>query len=444
MKRLSRRLAFTWLLLLCAAMPAGADGQRDRIAAVVARVKPAVVQIITVRPPADPDTPDDTEGAKTAVKAGPVTAIGSGFIIDPKGFIATNKHVVENAVSVSVATADGVRHRARVVGVTYHADIALVQIDPWRGIPVVTFGDSDKAVVGEQVIAIGSPFGFEGSVTTGVVSAVNRDIMESPFDDYIQTDAAINHGNSGGPLFNLAGEVIGMNSILFAPGTVSGSIGLGFAIPSNDLNFVLGRLKAAGHVNAGMLPIRTQPVSWMLARAIGSESLHGALVAGIDDSGDRMLKGLIRPGDVIVSFNGFTVLDPRDLARKAAVALVGSDAELEILRGDQRITVNVTVQPYPEEDPPDTSMAVARELGLRLERVAGQGVTVADVDLSGTASDSGIQKGDVILQVQQEAVTDPSQALRLIQVQTALKRPFASVLVLRDGKPTWIPVAVPE
>jgi serine protease Do len=294
------------------------------------------------------------------------------------------------------------------------------------------------------VIAIGSPFGFEGSVTTGVVSATNRDIMESPFDDYIQTDAAINHGNSGGPLFNMAGEVIGMNSILFAPGTMSGSIGLGFSIPSNDLSFVLGRMKESGHTNAGMLPIRTQPVSWMLAKANGIPNLRGALVAGIEGDGDRMMNGQIKPGDVVVSFNGLAVWDPRDLARKAALAAIGSEAELEVLRGDQRLFVHVNIQPYPEEDPPDTSMAVPREIGLSLVVVENQGVTVADVDMAGTASDSGIQKGDVILQIQQEVVTDPSQALRLLQVQTALKREFASVLVLRDGKSTWIPVAVPE
>ena len=173
-----------------------------------------------------------------------MTALGSGFVIDPAGFIATNKHVIDRATSIFVMTAEGVRYQAKVVGMPDKADMALLHVDAGQPLPAVPFGDSDKMRVGDTVIAIGSPFGFDNSVTAGIVSAVNRDIMESPFDDYFQTDAAINHGNSGGPLFNLAGEVIGMNSVIFAPGT--GSVGLGFAVPSNDLHFVFDRLMKTG------------------------------------------------------------------------------------------------------------------------------------------------------------------------------------------------------
>ena len=425
---------------------AGIQGQEapDPVAAVVARVKPSVVQIITVRPPAPPDTATD-ESAKAALDTRPITGVGSGFLIDSSGYIATNKHVVEGAVSIFVATPDGVRYKARVIGITYNADIALLKIDAPRGTQAAVFGDSDKLHIGDKVIAIGSPFGFDNSVTTGVVSALNRDIMESPFDDYIQTDAAINHGNSGGPLFNLAGEVVGMNSILFAPGTVSGSIGLGFAIPANDLKFVLGRFKeTGGKVNAGMLPIRTQQVTWMLARAIGLPGLSGALVAGLEDGGDLMMNGQIKPGDVILTFNGLTVADPRDLARKAGVTPIGSDAALGLARMDQRMVVHVKVQGYPEETPPDPGRFKAQSVGLTLAAVPDQGVTVTGLDPLGTAADSGIQEGDIILQVQDHAVSEPTQALRLIEVQSALKRTFAAVLVQRDGKPTWIAVRVPE
>jgi serine protease Do len=435
------RLAF--VLLCLGAVSVQAQEGQDPVAMVVAHVKPAVVQIITVRPPAAPDTSSD-ESAKTASDDRPITGVGSGFLIDPAGYIATNKHVIDGAVSLFVATSDGVRHKARVIGLTYGADIALLKIDG-SGLPAVTFGDSDKLHIGERVIAIGSPFGFENSVSTGVVSALNRDIMESPFDDYIQTDAAINHGNSGGPLFNLAGEVVGMNSILFAPGTVSGSIGLGFAIPANDLKFVLGRFEATGgRVDAGMLPIRTQQVSWMLAQAIGLPGLSGALVAGLEDGGDQMMNGQIKPGDVILTFNGQPVLDPRDLARKAAVEPIGSDAVLGLARMDARMLVHVKVQGYPEETPPDPGRFKAEAVGLSLSAVPDQGVTVTGLDPMGTAADSGLQVGDVILQVQEHAVSDPTQALRLIEVQSSLKRTFAAVLVQRDGKPTWIPVRVPE
>ena len=437
-----RCVALVLVALLAGARPSYADMQSDPIAAMVARVKPAVVQIISVRPPPDPASPASADAPKTVSEARPTTGIGSGFIIDPKGFVATNKHVVENAVSVFVVTNDSVRHRARVVGVTHNADIALLKIDSAGGMPSVPYGNSDKLAVGEKVVAIGSPFGFEGTVTTGIVSAINRDIMESPFDDYIQTDAAINHGNSGGPLFNLAGEVVGMNSVLFAPG--AGSVGVGFAIPSNDLNVVLTWLKNTGHVKAGMLPIRTQPVTWMLAQAMATEDLKGAIVAGMDEAGERMMDWRIKPGDIVHTINGLVVWDPRDLARKAAVLPVGSDAELGLQRGDERLTVHVKIQAYPEAPVPETSMAKARIIGLDLAAIPKQGVTVTDVDLKGTAADSGIQKGDVILQVQQASVTDPSQALHLMELQTAAKRPYAALLVLREGKTTWMPVGVPE
>ncbi len=337
-------------------------------------------------------------------------------MIDQDGYIATNKHVVEHAIAVFAVTNDSVRHPARVIGTTFSADIALIKVDGWKDMPFVSLGDSDKLAVGERVVAIGSPFGFVGSASTGIVSAVNRDIMESPFDDYIQTDAAINHGNSGGPLFNAEGEVVGMTSVIIAPGT--GSVGLGFAIPSNDLRFVITRMKANnGKVGAGMLPLRTQPVTWMLAQAIGITDLSGALVAGLDDNGDRMLGGHIKPGDLIVAFNGQQVWDPRDLARKAAAASVGSDAELDLQRGSQRMKVHVKIQAYPEDPAPASVMHKPGKLGLTMVSVPNQGVTVTDIDMMGAAADSGIQKGDVILQVQQNPVSDPDQAMRLIEQQ---------------------------
>ncbi len=435
------------LALLCyLAVPCGhalAQTASDPTAALVARVKPSVVQIITARPPTD-DPQAKADAPANAVAQRPTTAIGSGFLIDPSGYVATNKHVVEDAVSVFVATADGVRTEARIVGITYHADIALLKIEARPGLQAAPFADSDKVRAGERVIAIGSPFGFENSVSTGIVSATNRDIMESPFDDYIQTDAAINHGNSGGPLFNQDGEVIGMNSVLIAPGAVSGSVGLGFAIPANDLKFVLERMEAnEGQVRAGMLPIRTQPMTWMLAQAIAAPSLHGALVAGLEDDGDRMMEGQVKAGDVILAFNGQPVLDPRDLARKAGVAPVGSDAALDIVRGEARATVHVKVQPYPEATPPVTT-ARPRTIGLDLAARPGKGVAVVNVEPTGTAASSGIQKDDIILQVRQDPVRDPAQALQLMQRQGTLRRPFVAVLVQRDGKPTWIPIATAE
>jgi serine protease Do len=435
------------LLACCAELSAArAEPPPDPIAGVVAKVSAAVVRIVAVRPPVHED---QSPGAKVAGAAASATddapfAIGSGFIIDPSGYVATNKHVISDSTAVFVVGSNGVRYQAKIVGMPDKSDIALLHIDADQKLPAVSFGESDKMRVGDPVIAIGSPFGFDNSVTAGILSAVNRDIMESPFDDYFQTDAAINHGNSGGPLFNLAGEVIGMNSVIFAPGT--GSVGLGFAIPANDLRFVFDRLMRTGFVRAGMLPIHTQQVNWMLKQALDAPAMQGALVSAVKDEGDTMMHGQIRPGDVILTFNGDNVLDPRDLARKAARAPIGSDAELQLDRGGMRETVHVTIQEWPEakRNPPPEGMH--QKLGLDLaseQRDGKQRVTVVSVDPTGTAADSGIQKGDIILEVQRVPVSEADQALRIFWAQSFVKHRYAAVLVERDSKRSWMPMAIP-
>ncbi len=196
---------------------ARAKADPDQLAAMIAQVSPAVVRVVTVRPPGSPDAPPPDPKDVAATSDRTTMALGSGYIIDPAGFIGTNRHVVAGATSVFVVTKDGVRYPAQIVGIPSQADIALLRIYAGHPLPYVKFGDSDNVRVGDSVVAIGSPFGLDNTATAGIVSALNRDIMESPFDDYIQIDAAINHGNSGGPLFNLAGEVIGMNSVIYAP-----------------------------------------------------------------------------------------------------------------------------------------------------------------------------------------------------------------------------------
>jgi serine protease Do len=423
-----------------------------QIAGVVSKVSPAVVRVISVRPPKPEDEKPNPKvaSASAANPSGPSdqtsTAIGSGFIIDPSGYVATNKHVVEGAASIFVMTSDGARHQASVVGMPGKADMALLRIHTGDNLPSVPLGDSDKVRVGDSVIAIGSPFGFDNSVTSGIVSAVNRDIMESPFDDYLQTDAAINHGNSGGPLFNLNGEVIGMNSVIFSPST--GSSGLGFSIPSNELRFVFERLMKTGKVGAGMLPIHTQQVTWMLKLALDAPDLQGALVSSVHDQNDKMLEGKIKPGDIILTFNGEKVLDPRDLARKAARAEVGSDAVMDVCQNGVHSTVHVKVQGWPDAQPVVLKDGGQQKLGLELASAqSGMGqpaVAVASVDPMWTAADSGIQKGDIILEVQQTPISNPDQALRLFQMQSSRKHHFAAVLVERDKKLSWMPLAVPD
>ncbi|MFL5283651.1 MAG: trypsin-like peptidase domain-containing protein [Rhodopila sp.] len=445
------RLAIVMVLGACLeAMPLPALASSDEapgvIAGVVAKVQNSVMRIVVVHPP-DKPSPEEKQMAQ-AGDSRPVTRIGSGFVVDPDGLVATNRHVVENSLAIFVGTPDGGRYRAELVGVAPKADIALVRIHTGYKLPAITWGNSDKLRPGDTVIAIGSPFGFDNTVTSGIVSSVNRDIMESPFDDYIQTDAAINHGNSGGPLFNANGEVVGMNSVLFAPGTYSGSVGLGFAIPSNDLRFVFSRLEKHHELRAGMLPFRTQAVTALMAQAIGSPSPGGALIAALGPRGDEM-NGQIQPGDVIRAFNGAMVEDPRDLARKAAGAEIGSIATLGICRSGTIMSVDVPILPFDqhpdktlEPGPPPTA------LGLQFTAATGSdgkahGVTVEAIDPSGSAADSGLQTGDIILRVQQQNVSTPEQAQAALKARADAMLPYAAVLVLRDDKRTWIPVALP-
>jgi serine protease Do len=431
-----------WLAALMLAFAAShvADAQSlDPLAAVVSKVSPAVVRIVVSRPASTSARVASNDSPSQAADQpdGRTAAIGSGFIIDPSGYVATNKHVVENALSITVIDADGQRFPAKLVGMTSRADMALVHIDAGRPLPTVPFGDSDQMHVGDPVVAIGSPFGFDNTVTRGIISAVNRDIMESPFDDYFQTDAAINHGNSGGPLFNMRGEVIGMNSVIVAPGT--GFAGLAFSIPSDDLRFVFERLMHTGHINCGMLPITTQQVSWALQQALGAPGLHGALVSAVHDPDGDMLNGQVVPGDVIVSFNGAAVTDPRDLAKKAAWSPIGSEAELVLDRGGQTHTVRVTIHAWPQDPAPPPPPA-DRSLGVALSQTSDKSIVVDSIDPNGTAADSGLQAGDVVVSVQRTSVTSPAQAMGLFASDA---HGYAAVLVRRDASLTWLAVALP-
>ncbi len=402
---------------------------------MVAKVTPAVVRVMTMRPPHF--TKHDT---------GSVTmGVGAGYIMDPLGYIGTNKHLINGAMSVFVITADGVRYRATIVGVTAQADIALLRINTGgKALPFVRLGDSDNVRAGDPVIAIGSPLGFQSTVTSGIVSAINRDIMESPFDNYLQTDAAINHGNSGGPLFDLSGDVIGMTSAIFSPDR--GSSGLGFAVPSNSLQFVFDQLIKTGKVEAGRLPVHTQPISWGLAQAFQAEDLLGALVTSVDD-GDAKRRHKIQAGDVIAEFNGQKVRDPRDLARKAARSAIGSDAVLQLRRGDKDETVRVTIEAIPEVTPAALNQqprTPGLTLATRKQKNGNQVVKVTSVDPTGAAAESGIRKGDTIVEVQQTPVSQSDQALQTLREVASRNHHFTAVLVRRGGTLSWMALEMPH
>src|SRR6186713_3617542 len=267
-------------------------------------------------------------------------SLGSGFIIDPAGVVVTNNHVIADADEINVIMNDGTKIKAELVGVDKKTDIAVLKFKPAKPLVAVKFGDSDKLRLGEWVIAIGNPFSLGGSVTAGIVSARNRDISQGPYDNYIQTDASINRGNSGGPLFNLEGEVVGVNTAIISPS--GGSIGIGFAVPSKTVVAVIDQLREYKEVRRGWLGVRIQQVTDEIADSLGIKPTRGALVAGIDDKGPAKPAG-IEPGDVVVKFDGKDVKDPKDLSRVVADTAVGKEVDVIVIRKGQEETKKVTL-----------------------------------------------------------------------------------------------------
>src|SRR6267143_1014009 len=269
-----------------------------------------------------------------------VNSLGSGFIIDPSGIVVTNNHVIADADEVTVILNDGARLKAEILGRDTKVDLALLRVKPEKPLISVQFGDSDRLRLGEWVVAIGNPFSLGGTVTAGIVSARNRDINSGPYDNYIQTDAAINRGNSGGPLFNLEGEVIGVNTAIISPS--GGSIGIGFAVPSKAAVAVIDQLKQFGETRRGWLGVRIQQVTDEIAESLKVAPPRGALVAGVDDKGPAKPAG-IEPGDVIIKFDGKDIKEMRDLPRIVADTPVGRDVEVIVVRKGKEETKTVTL-----------------------------------------------------------------------------------------------------
>src|SRR6185437_2008930 len=335
-----------------------------------------------------------------------VNSLGSGFIIDPSGLVVTNNHVISEAEEVSVILNDGTTLKAEVVGRDQKTDLALLKVTPTRPLKAVKFGDSDRLRLGEWVIAIGNPFSLGGTVTAGIVSARNRDIQSGPYDNYIQTDASINRGNSGGPLFNLNGEVIGVNTAIISPS--GGSIGIGFAVPSKTVVPVVDQLREFKEVRRGWLGVRIQQVSDEIAESLSIKPARGALVAGIDDKGPAKPAG-IEPGDVIVRFDGKDVKEMRDLPKIVADTPVGKDVEVNVIRNGKEEKKTVKLGRLEDEKQaalntkkdavPDAKPVVKKALGLDLANLTDElrkkhnikdkvkGVLITGVDANSPAAE---------------------------------------------------------
>jgi len=378
-----------------------------------------------------------------------INSLGSGFVIDPSGLIVTNNHVIDGADEINVILNDGTKLKADLVGKDAKSDLALLRVHYDKPLKAVKFGDSDKVRLGEWVIAIGNPFSLGGTVTAGIVSARNRDINSGPYDNYIQTDAPINRGNSGGPLFDLNGEVIGINTAIISPS--GGSIGIGFAIPSDSAIPVLDQLQKYGEARRGWLGVRIQEVTDDLADSLNIGPARGALIAGVDDKGPAKPAGL-KPGDVIVSFDGHDIKEMRDLPRIVADTPVGKQVDIVVIRKGKQETLKATVgrlkddekvaEAKPEAEPEHKSV-VQKTLGLELsslnseqrkkfkvrDSVKGVLVTGVDPGAASDAADKHLQAGDVIVEVQYQAVGTPADLQKRVDELKSQGKKVAILLV---------------
>ena len=373
----------------------------------------------------------------------PVEALGSGFIFGADGYVITNNHVVDGADSVQVKLSDEREYDARVVGTDERTDIALLKIEDPASLPYVTLGNSDSLRVGEEVMAVGNPFGLGGTVTTGIVSAKGRDIrVGGPYVDYIQTDASINRGNSGGPLFNMRGEVIGVNTAIFS--RTGGSVGVGFAVPSNVVAPIVADLKEDGRVDRGWLGVRIQPVTDSIASALGLDGKRGALVAGVEPDGPAV--GSLRSGDVILSFNDTEVKRSRDLPRIVGRAQPNSAVPMRVLRDGSEQTVMVTLGQLKTEgkarfQPASIERGVAADrLGATLSRGPEGGAVVSDLELNGAARKGGVEVGDVIVSVGGREVGGPSDVAAALD---AVSGNAVLLKVRRGGADIYVGVTLP-
>ena len=393
-------------------------------------------------------------GEKPEAKPRKATSLGSGFVIDPSGYIVTNNHVIADADEITVILHDDTNLKAEVVGRDNKTDVAILKVKTDKPLPAAKWGDSDKARVGDWVLAIGNPFGLGGSVTAGILSARQRDIQSGPYDDFLQTDAAINRGNSGGPMFNMDGEVIGINTAIYSPS--GGSIGIGFAVPSNLAKAVAAELitEPDHQVHRGWLGVRIQAVTDEIAESLGLDKPKGALVASVNDNGPAQTGG-IQPGDVILSFAGKSVPDMRHLPRLVAEETVGKTVPVTVWRKRQQTTLQVKLgkleeteqvaatEPAKEKPGRADTGATVNALGLTLSNITPElkdkfslsddkGVVVVDVNKDSPAAEKGLKAGDVIMEAAQEEIKSANQVAG--KIDDAKKAGRKSILLLVERK----------
>src|SRR5580700_6625931 len=382
-------------------------------------------------------------------------SLGSGFIIDPAGLIVTNNHVIANAEQITVTLADDTALQAQVIGRDAVTDLALLKVDAKTPLPAASWGDSNKARVGDWVLAIGNPFGLGGTVTAGIISATARDIHSSPYDDYLQTDASINRGNSGGPMFSLAGEVIGINTVIYSPS--GGSIGIGFAIPSALAQPIVEQLKATGKVERGWIGARIQPMTDDIAESVGLDKSRGAMIAAIDP-GSPAVQAKLQAGDVILTYDGKQIDRSRQLPRLVADTPPETPVKLTMWRDGKEQEVDLKVAalslnrpspPQPEPERPKLPPSIDA-LGLKLSKLSpelrkqfslpetAKGVVITEVPQNSPAAAQVLRPGDLLIAVGHEAVAAPEEVQQKAAAAKKNGRKNVLVRVEREGNSRFI------
>jgi serine protease Do len=391
-----------------------------------------------------------------------VTSLGSGFIIDANGYVVTNNHVVDDAKDIEVTLTDGSEYPAKVIGTDAKTDLALLKVEAKKPLPYVSFGDSDTMRIGDWVMAVGNPFGLGGTVTAGIVSARGRDIHEGPYDDFLQIDAAINQGNSGGPTFSTDGSVIGINTAIVSP--TGGSVGIGFAIPSNLAKPIIAELKEQGHIERGWLGVSIQELTPDLTQGMGLNTDKGALVASVQPGSPAAEAG-IKSGDVVLGFGDHVIASPKDLSRVVAETQSGASMPMKIWRDGSERTINVKIAQMKEEvasaegsgkgssDGPAASDTV-QQLGATLAPVTDEtrqqfgladdaaGVVIADLEQDSVLADQGVRPGDVIERINDRKVANPADVATALHEARADKRSVAVMLIGRDGNDRFVAVQI--
>ncbi|BDV39969.1 serine protease [Methylocystis bryophila] len=402
--------------------------------------------------PGLPEPPQESHGA-----------MGSGFVIDPSGIIVTNNHVIADANEITVNFTDGQKLKAEIIGKDAKVDVAVLRVKPEKPLKSVKFGDSDKTRVGDWVLAVGNPFGLGGSVSQGIISARNRNIDKGPYDNYIQTDAAINKGNSGGPMFNMNGEVIGINTAILSPS--GNSIGIGFATPANTVAPIIEQLQKFGETRRGWLGVRIQSVDDAIAETLGFGKQRGALVAAVDERGPS--KGAdVKIGDLIVKFDGKPIKDSHDLPKVVALTPVGKAVEIVVIRDGKEQTRRVTLGRLEESEKLATAEASAPKeaekppaaLGLEFGKLSDEsrkryqikeavksGAVILSVDPHSDAAEKRLRAGEIVTEINQESVAEPADAVKKIAaLKEAGKKSALFIVANSRGDTRFVAVTLGE